>query len=128
MGVEGFFPGEFFVYVNGSSWELGKVKREADEEGTAYFCWYGSGTTAAQTPVGCMHKLTNASGGPVEQWTVERFVQSCCTTDTRLEVEDYFRQTIIWSGLVRDLPGHLTHYPVEDSGVDRDGAWCRICP
>ena len=123
-----FLPGEFFVYVNGSSWELGKVKREADEEGTAYFCWYSSGTTVARTPVECMHKLANAYGGPAEQWTVERFVQSCCTTDTSLEIEDYFRQSIIWAGLVRDLPGHLSLYPVEDSGVCSDGTWCRICP
>lgn len=57
--MDEFRPGELFVYVNGSSFELGKVKRPNDR-GDGYFCWYHSGETAANTPVSCMHKLVNA--------------------------------------------------------------------
>lgn len=54
-----FDPGELFVYVNGESFEIGKVKRP-NSDGTGYFCWYHTGETAANTPTSCMHKLANA--------------------------------------------------------------------
>lgn len=49
---------ELFIYRNGDSYELGKVKRKVDE--STYFCYYHSGETSAKTPVECMHKLVNA--------------------------------------------------------------------
>lgn len=54
-----FEIGELFVYVNGDRFELGKVKRP-NSTGTGYFCWYHTGTTAANTPIEYMHKLENA--------------------------------------------------------------------
>lgn len=57
--MEKFEPGELFIYRNGNSYELGKVKRP-NNTGDGYFCWYHSGETAANTPVVCMHKLVNA--------------------------------------------------------------------
>lgn len=53
-----FEPGEYFVYVNGEKYELGKVKR-INNTGNGYFCWYHEGDTAANTPLHCMHKLIN---------------------------------------------------------------------
>lgn len=124
MAVERFNPGEFFIYKNGNRMELGKVKRMADEGGMAYFCWYSCGTTAARTPVELMLKLANSDGGPARQYTLGDLH---CTCDQTLEVEDYFSEKIIWVGLYGDLPEHLRFYPVEDSGVEIDGAWARIC-
>lgn len=57
--MEKFKNGEYFIYVNGDKYELGKVKRENDN-GTAYFCYYHEGNTCAWTPIDCMHKLVNA--------------------------------------------------------------------
>lgn len=56
---ETFEPGELFIYVNGESYEIGKVKRP-NNTGDGYFCWYHTGETAANTPTDHMHKLTNA--------------------------------------------------------------------
>lgn len=56
---ETFEPGELFIYVNGSRYEIGKVKR-VNNTGDGYFCWYHTSETAANTPVSCMHKLANA--------------------------------------------------------------------
>jgi hypothetical protein len=50
-------PGEYFVYKNGDSYEIGKVFKPAGND--AYFCFYSSGETAAKTPVSVMHKLVN---------------------------------------------------------------------
>lgn len=119
-----FEPGEFFIYKNGDRLELGKVKRMADEGGMAYYCWYSCGTTAARTPVELMLRLANNDGGPAGQYTLD---QLHFTDDQPLEVEDYFSEKIIWTGLYRDLPEHLRFYPVEDSGAEIDGAWARIC-
>ncbi len=52
-----FKPGEYFIYVNGSRFELGRVKRKLRND--SYSCYYHSGETAAVTPVHCMHKLEN---------------------------------------------------------------------
>lgn len=57
--METFEEGELFVYTNGNSFELGKVKRP-NNTGDGYFCWYHCGETAANTPVSHMHKLVNA--------------------------------------------------------------------
>jgi hypothetical protein len=121
-----FIPGEFFIYKNGDRLELGKVKRMADEGGMAYYCWYSCGTTAARTPVELMLKLANNDGGPAKQCTLGQ-LQSQFIEDRSMEVEDYFSQEIIWTGLVRDLPEHLKFYPVEDSGEAMSGTWARIC-
>lgn len=56
MSTPKFEPGEYIIYQNGSRYELGRVK--SITEGGA-FVHYTSGTTAAKTPFGCMHKLTN---------------------------------------------------------------------
>ena len=53
-----FRPGELFVCMNGERLEIGKVKKE-NYTGDGYFCWYSTGETAANTPVDCMHKITN---------------------------------------------------------------------
>lgn len=57
--MEQFKNGEYFIYVNGDKYELGKVKRP-NNSGDGYFCWYHEGETCANTPVDCMHKLVNA--------------------------------------------------------------------
>ena len=57
---------ELFVYCNGDRWELGQVKRP-NNTGDGYFCWYSTGDTAANTPVGCMHKLANAGWSHIER-------------------------------------------------------------
>ncbi len=53
-----FEPGEYFIYVNGSSYELGRVKRNGRDKDT-YYCWYHAGETAALTHERDMHKLNN---------------------------------------------------------------------
>lgn len=53
-----FEEGELFIYMNGDNAEIGKVKRK-NNTGDGYFCYYSSGETAANTPVGCMYKLVN---------------------------------------------------------------------
>ena len=59
MTKEKFENGEYFIYVNGDKFELGKVKRP-NNDGTGYFCYYHTGDTVANTPVSHMHKLVNA--------------------------------------------------------------------
>lgn len=54
-----FKPGELFIYQNGNKYEIGKVKKP-NYDGTGYFCWYHTGSTTANTPIECMHKLVNA--------------------------------------------------------------------
>lgn len=62
--VKEFKPGELFVYVNGTKWELGTVKRKVNAD--TYACWYSTGDTAARTPVEFMHKLANAGYTHIE--------------------------------------------------------------
>ena len=57
--MKAFKEDELFVYINGDNAEIGKVKRE-NNTGDGYFCYYSSGETAANTPVGCMYKLINS--------------------------------------------------------------------
>ena len=51
-----FKVGEYIVYVNGDSYEIGQIKRLTD---TGAFVWYHEGETAANTPFDCMHKIIN---------------------------------------------------------------------
>lgn len=53
---EQFEVGEYIIYQNGSRYEIGKIKRIAEN---GAFVYYTSGDTAAKTPFECMHKLTN---------------------------------------------------------------------
>ena len=52
-----FKKGEYVVYQNGDRFELGLIKRVADD---GAFVWYSEGDTAAKTPFDCMHRLVNA--------------------------------------------------------------------
>lgn len=54
-----FDEGELFIYQNGEKYEIGKVKRP-NNDGTGYFCYYHTGSTAANTPTSHMHKLINS--------------------------------------------------------------------
>lgn len=45
------------VYVNGDSYEIGKIKRIVKD---GAFVWYSSGETASKTPFDLMHPLANA--------------------------------------------------------------------
>ena len=73
-----FKRGELFVYANGERFEIGKVK-SPNAKGDGYFCWYHEGSTAANTPARCMHKLANAyvikneNLGGLDGWCVEGF-------------------------------------------------------
>ena len=52
-----FEEGEYIIYQNGDSFEIGKIKRIVND---GAFIWYHDGETAAKTPFDCMHKLRNA--------------------------------------------------------------------
>ena len=54
-----FEIGEYFIYVNGDRYELGKVKRP-NNTGDGYFCYYHEGSTCSNTPTRVMHKLFNS--------------------------------------------------------------------
>ena len=56
-GPRDFSVGEYIIYINGESIELGRIKRLTD---TGAFVYYSSGDTAAKTPYDCMHKLINS--------------------------------------------------------------------
>ena len=51
-----FSVGEYVIYINGDSVELGKIKRVTS---TGAYVYYSSGDTAAKTPYECLHKLVN---------------------------------------------------------------------
>lgn len=55
--MDEFKVGDLIVYVNGDSYQIGKIKRVLDN---GCFVYYHSGETAAKTPFKCMHKLINA--------------------------------------------------------------------
>lgn len=57
MSEAKFKPGEYIIYQNGDSFEIGKIKRIYDD---GAFVWYSGGETAAKTPFDCMHKIINA--------------------------------------------------------------------
>lgn len=52
-----FKEGEYIIYQNGDSFEIGKIKRLTDD---GAFVYYHDGDTAALTPFDCMHKIVNA--------------------------------------------------------------------
>ena len=52
----GFRLGEYIIYVNGDSYELGRIKSLTP---TGAFVAYHDGETGAKTPYDVMHKLVN---------------------------------------------------------------------
>lgn len=54
-----FKAGDLIIYQNGSSYEIGKIKRLA-EDGSGAWVYYSGGDTASKTPYDHMHKLVNA--------------------------------------------------------------------
>ena len=54
MGALDFSVGEYVIYINGDSIELGKIKRLTS---TGAYVYYSEGGTAAKTPYECLHKL-----------------------------------------------------------------------
>lgn len=52
-----YHEGELVLYQNGSSFEIGKIKRITDN---GAFVYYSSGDTAAKTPFDCLRKIINA--------------------------------------------------------------------
>ena len=52
-----FKAGQFVIYQNGDSVELGLIKRL---HGDGAYVWYHGGETAAKTPFECMRSLRNA--------------------------------------------------------------------
>ncbi len=118
-----FLPGEFFVYSNGLSWELGKVKRAADEEGTAYFCWYSSGTTVARTPVERMHWLINGNTGPQCHITVNDCLAHMDPSDHIL-IRNCLVDDELYRGIADSTPLELWHLPIESCHILEDG--CRL--
>ena len=56
MAVKGFKKGEYIVYVNGGSYEIGRVKSLRPD---GAFVAYHEGETGAKTPYDLMHKIVN---------------------------------------------------------------------
>ena len=54
--MEGYNIGEYIIYVNGDSYEIGRVKSVHDD---GCFVAYHEGETGAKTPWDCIHKLRN---------------------------------------------------------------------
>ena len=54
--MEKFKEDQLIIYVNGDSYEIGKIKRIVKD---GAFVWYSSGETAAKTPFDMMHPLVN---------------------------------------------------------------------
>ena len=54
--MSNFKEGEYIIYRNGEQYEIGRIKRIADD---GAFVWYSNGETAAKTPFDCMHKIVN---------------------------------------------------------------------
>lgn len=55
--MNGFREGQYIIYQNGDTYEIGKIKRLT---ATGAFVWYSCGDTAAKTPYDCMHPIQNA--------------------------------------------------------------------
>ena len=51
-----FKPGDYVIYQNGDRFEIGKIKRIADD---GAFVFYSEGETAAKTPFKCLRKIEN---------------------------------------------------------------------
>lgn len=54
--MKNFKEGEYIIYRNGESYQIGKIKRITPD---GAFVWYHEGDTASKTPHALMHKLTN---------------------------------------------------------------------
>lgn len=48
--------GQYVIYRNGDSYEIGKIKRVVDD---GAFVYYSSGDTASKTPFDCIHPIVN---------------------------------------------------------------------
>ena len=120
-----FFPGEFFVYINNCSysWELGKVKRPADDEGTAYYCFYSYGTTASRTPVEYMHKLINGNNGPQHHLTVNDCL-AFMDSNAQILIRNCVEGEELYRGNADSVPLDLWHLPLESCHILPDG--CRL--
>lgn len=57
LSKEDFREGEYVIYIDGESIELGKIQLLAD---TGAFIYYSSGNTAFKTPYDYLHKLANS--------------------------------------------------------------------
>lgn len=55
--MEDFKVGEYIIYTNGYSYEIGRIKRITID---GAFVAYNEGETGAKTPFLSMHKLVNA--------------------------------------------------------------------
>ena len=62
--------GEVVIYQNGDKFELGVVKRKANQE-DEYFIWYHMGDTAACTHARNLHKITNSYAFDIKRLTVD---------------------------------------------------------
>lgn len=56
MTREDFKVGQYIIYVNGSRYEIGRIKSLRDD---GAFVAYSSGETGAKTPYDLMHPLIN---------------------------------------------------------------------
>ena len=126
-----FKPGEFFVYTNGTHWELGQVKRVA-VEGEAYFCWYSTGDTASRTPVECMHKLENAGYSHAECVTLG-WVLDHMALMSKISVQDDESELdgeTVYEGPVKICPDELRGRIVEslepESYLDMRYLWIKV--
>ena len=54
--MQKFKEGQLIIYVNGDSYEIGKIKRIVSD---GAFVYYSSGETAAKTSFDLMHPLVN---------------------------------------------------------------------
>ena len=54
--MDEFKEGQYIVYKNGNSYEIGKIKRVVND---GAFVYYSDGDTASKTPFGCMHEIIN---------------------------------------------------------------------
>ncbi len=54
--MKDFHEGQYIIYQNGESFEIGKIKRLT--ENGAFVC-YSCGETSAKTPYDCMHPIVN---------------------------------------------------------------------
>ena len=55
-GMAEFHEGQYIIYKNGDSYEIGKIKRITPD---GALVWYSCGDTAAKTPFDCMHPIIN---------------------------------------------------------------------
>lgn len=55
--MDDFHEGEYIIYANGDTFQIGKIKRIVSD---GAFVWYHGGDTASKTPFHLIHKLENA--------------------------------------------------------------------